>query len=351
MTALAAQSMAGKGVSWERFGDFEILEGAGRGECRVVYRARQISLRRFVALKVIAPGERPTRPVAPVRARVHLAASIDHPNVVSVTAAGEIDGPSPPSRCSGSKAPTSRAIEPAAPRPARRDRRATLACGARSTAAHATGLTPPRHRPGPAHPPARRLGRDHAATRLRDRQAQEAAGGAGPDAGGRRRRDDPSTTWPPWSRSRGQAGPSSTSTPRVRLLFEAGDRQAPFDMQARVATMWAAWAQMNAPASRAPLGRSGIGPQFDEVMQRALAIEPADRYADGAEFAEALRRAAAGVPLRRGGRSPPSKIAPPPRLLLYRPTNRRRRCPAQLRTAPSACPAARPKAVADPSAG
>lgn len=79
--------------SGDRFGDFEILAEAGRGGMGVVYKARQVSLQRLVALKVISPeiSDEPD-----FRSRFEresrLAASIDHPNVVSVHAAGEVEG-------------------------------------------------------------------------------------------------------------------------------------------------------------------------------------------------------------------------------------------------------------------
>jgi DNA-binding beta-propeller fold protein YncE len=74
-------------------GDFRIDDEIGRGGMGVVYRATQVSLGRPVALKVISEAlsdregfrerfERESR----------LAASLDHPNIIPVYAAGEHDG-------------------------------------------------------------------------------------------------------------------------------------------------------------------------------------------------------------------------------------------------------------------
>jgi len=75
------------------FAGHEILGVAGRGGMGVVYRARQLDLDRLVALKVIAPAlaEDPSFRERFIR-ESRVAASIDHPNVIPVFAAGEADG-------------------------------------------------------------------------------------------------------------------------------------------------------------------------------------------------------------------------------------------------------------------
>jgi serine/threonine protein kinase/Tfp pilus assembly protein PilF len=84
---------AGFEPEYERLGDFELLREIGRGGMGVVYEARQISLKRRVALKVLPPGLGLTdQAVQRFEREAQAAASLHHTNIVPVYATGEDQG-------------------------------------------------------------------------------------------------------------------------------------------------------------------------------------------------------------------------------------------------------------------
>lgn len=280
----AAQRLAGL-VPGTLIGGYRIEGRIGAGGMAVVFRAREESLGRPVALKVLVPE---LAADAEFRERfVHesrVASAVDHPNIIPVHAAGgdagvlylamryvaggdlhslvEREGPLPPERALSLLIPIASALD----------------------AAHGAGIV---HRdvkpanvlidssPGrPDHPYLSDFGlakRPALPGRTAAGEFVGTAGFASPEqlAG---RMVSPQTD---------QYGLACVAylVLAAAMPFQSGDPQA------------ALWAQMSNPPPRVTDQRRDLAPDVDRVIARALAREPEQRYASCGEFAAELGRA------------------------------------------------------------
>jgi len=253
----------------------------------VVYRARQITLERVVALKVIAPqvADAPDFTTR-FRRESRLAASIDHPHVVSVHSAGELDGRAYIAMQWVDGAGLERLVADRRPLEEARARRIVSQIAGALDAAHARELV---HRDvKPANVLVRTIsGSDHAYLT---------------DFGIARRVDVAATGLTRTGQTVGTVGymapeqiRGDASDGRADLyslgcvLYQCLTGRRPFEHDSEVAVMFA---HVNEERPRPSAIDPGLA-KFDDLIARALALEPADRFQTGAELGDALARSGA----------------------------------------------------------
>jgi DNA-binding beta-propeller fold protein YncE len=294
--ALIPPNVAGSVVAGYRIEDV-----AGRGSMGVVYRATQLALQRPVALKLIATESAHD---ASFRERFkresQLAASIDHPNVIPIYEAGEVDGSLflamryVEGTDLGALIAAQGALEPA------HAVRIVAQVAAGLSAAHALGLV---HRDVK---PANVL-----IAAGEDEHVYLADFGLTKHASSAQGLTQPGMFVGTLDYSAPEVIRGDGADPRADVyalgcvLFHCLTGRPPYVRDSEVATMYA-HLHDEAPA---PSTLAGIPATLDAVVARALAKDADERYATAAELGRAAR-AAIGEPSAPGPPAPASPASP-----------------------------------------
>lgn len=285
-----------------QIGDFEIERVAGRGAMGIVYRAAQISLGRVVALKVIGEslvGDPAFRTRFEREARA--AAALGHPNIVSVHEAGQVDGVLYIAMQWVDGGDLRQHIAKNGPLPANVAARIVTQIADALDAAHATHVLHRDVKPANIlvlqmaaglHAYLTDFGITRPFVHLRNADGLTESGYVV---------GTPGFLSPEQIEGRDIDGRADLYALGC-VLFETLTGKPPFQRATNVATLLA---HTTAPRPLVSETNPNVGTAFDEVVRKALAIDPAGRYADGASLAAAVEEAA-----RRGSRLPPVRRVP-----------------------------------------
>ncbi len=265
---------------------------AGRGGMGVVYRATQVALGRPVALKAVAPQFAQD---AAFRERFqresHIAASIDHPNVIPVYEAGELEG---------TLYLIMRWVDGT-------DLRALLASEGRLAAPRAVRLLRPA---ALALAAAHRRGLVHRDVKPANVLIVRGEGGDDEhvyltDFGIARRTDGEGAMTrtgvligtldyiAPERIEGGRGSPASDIYAFGCMLYEALTGRVPFDRPTAVSKMFA---HLNDPVPAASDEVPGLPPQLDAIIAKSMAKRPEDRFASAGDLSLALADVDTGEP-------------------------------------------------------
>ena len=287
--------------SGSRFAGFEIESVLGAGGMGVVYRATQLVLDRTVALKLITPDLASDEDFRErFKRESRIAASIDHPNVVTVYEAGEEDGQLYIAMRYVEGTDLHALIREEGALDPTRAAALLSQVAAALDAAHACGLV---HRDVK---PANVLiaGGDHAY--LTDFGLTKHAASVGPTKTGQ------------WVGTADYVAPEQIKGEPVDaradvyalgcVLFHMLTGKPPFLRDSEVAKIWA---HMNDPPPSLLESATKPPPAFDGVVKRSLAKAPGDRYPSAGDLGRAATAAVEGRAIEEPERSIAAGAAAP----------------------------------------
>ena len=269
-----------------QFAGYRIEDVVGRGGMGVVYRAVDTTLDRTVALKLIAP-QLTADPLAVARfkSEAKLAASLDHPNIVTVYGAGECDGVLYLAMRFVPGTTVQAVVDSHGALELSRTRRIIGCVASALDAAHASGLVHRDVKPGNIL-----LSGDAEQERvyLTDFGLTKRLGAT---TGGLTR----SGNWvgtPDYSspeQIRGQPVDFRTDVYSLGcVVYELLTGEPPYVAETAITTMWA---HANDPPPSPSKRRAELLPVFDALVAHAMAKQPSERFPTAGALAEALDRA------------------------------------------------------------
>ena len=275
-------------ASGAEFAGHEIEAELGRGGMGIVYRARHLALGRVRALKVIAPALSADPSFRDrFRREARLAAAVEHPNLIPIHDAGEAEGHLYIAMrlVEGASLKDEIAAGPLEPERALSVVRQTAAA---LDAAHGAGLV---HRD--VKPANILLEGDHVF--LTDFGISREGGADATITTTGQVLGSPDYVSPEQADA-GVATPRSDLYSLGAVLYVALTGEAPFPRDSHLAKLNAhGHAERPKPSAVAPW----LPAEADDLIARAMAVDPEERFASGAQFA------AAAEPILRGAAGPP----------------------------------------------
>jgi serine/threonine protein kinase len=288
------------GTKVRYFGDYELLEEIARGGMGVVYKARQLSLQRVVALKMILAGQLAGESeVQRFLREAQTAANLQHPNIVAIHEVGQHEGQYYFSMDYVEGRSLAELVRDHPLPPAQAVRYVQIVAGAIQFA----------HRQGTLHrdlKPANILidkadvprVTDFGLARPLDKDTGLTASGAVVGT--------PSYMPPEQaSAASGQLGPASDVYSLGAVLYELVTGRPPF----RAATQLDTLLQVLEAEPAAPrLLNPGLSRDLETVILKCLAKEPGKRYASAQDLAEDLQAVREGRPVKARRPSLPERL-------------------------------------------